>query len=164
MVDSYLGNRLFRLPPSVQSDPTVRRIIVTREVLDAVDINFPDNYDGIRLSNLRETLDAFTIGERISVGENPFKKPSNCFLARVDPVALEVFDIRSLVGPGIRCFGFFLDKNYFAALTWDYRENIESFSGEAKRCAHEWGQMFGSLEPFSKGKRVDEYLTRFQAF
>ncbi len=89
MVGSYLGNRLFRLPPSIPSDPTVRKIVVTREVLHAVDGIFPDNYDGIRLSDFRETLDAFTIGEEISVGENPFKKPSNCFLARVDPVVLE---------------------------------------------------------------------------
>ncbi|MGD0420261.1 MAG: hypothetical protein ABSA68_11905 [Xanthobacteraceae bacterium] len=137
-------------------------MIVSLEVRDTVDATFPDNWDGLRLVDLRETLDAFTTGEEITVGEHPHKKPNDCFMARVDPIALEVFDVRTLYGPGIRAFGCFLDKDCFAALTWDYREDM-NFDYECKKCRHDWQQIFGSLEPFSKGKQPHEYLTKFLA-
>jgi hypothetical protein len=81
-------------------------------------------------------------------------------MARVDAVALEVFDIRTLYGPGIRAFGCFVGLDNFLALTWDYREGMD-FTYECKRCHHEWRQIFGSLDPFSKGKQLHEYLTKF---
>jgi hypothetical protein len=159
ILETNLGHRLFVLPSAVKSVPR-RTMIVSLEVRDAVDAALPDNWDGLRLSDFRQTLDAFTDGEQITVSEDPYRKPSDCFMARVDPVALEVFDIRTLFGPGIRTFGCFIDVNCFAALTWDYREDMK-FDYECKRCRHDWQQIFGSLEPFSKGKRLDEYLTKF---
>jgi hypothetical protein len=158
-LNAYIGNRLFVLEPSIRSDETPRVVIVSQEVRDAVDGDLPENWDGMRLADFRQTLDAFTTGEEITVAENPFRKPSDCFMARVSPVECEVFDIRSLFGPGIRAFGFFVGLNQFLVLTWDYRENIDSFEYECKRCVSEWKQMFGSLDPFSKGKELHEYIT-----
>jgi hypothetical protein len=162
IVQANLGHRLFVLEPSVKSDPSVRTMIVSREVRDTVDAAFPDNWDGLRLADFRQTLDAFTTNEEITVSENPYKKPNDCFMARVDPVMLEVFDVRTLYGPGIRTFGCFLDKDCFAALTWNYREEM-NFDRECKRCHHDWQQIFGSLAPFSKGRQLHEYLTNFLA-
>lgn len=136
-------------------------MIVSQEVLDAVNADLPDNWDGDRIADFRNALDTFTLGDEITIGENPFKKPNDCFMARVHPVGLEVFDIRTLLGPGIRAFGSFLDVDCFSALSWGYREDL-NFDDECKQCAHEWKQLFGSLEPFSKGKQLHEYLTNFQ--
>ncbi len=136
-------------------------MIVSQEVLDAVAGELPDNWDGHRLADFRNALDTFTLGDRVTVGENPFKKPNDCFMARVHPVELEVFDVRTLLGQGIRAFGSFLDADCFAALTWGYREDMD-FDEECKRCVHERKQLFGSLETFSKGKQLHEYLTNFQ--
>ena len=159
IIQANLGQRLFPLDPVFKSDESVRAMIVSQEVLDAVEGDFPDNWDGLRLADFRETLDAFSTGEEITVGENPFQKPGDCYMARVDPVALEVVDIRTMFGPGIRVFGSIVDLDCFVALTWDYREDM-NFGYECARCKHDWKQIFGSLEPYSKGKRLDECLTK----
>ena len=110
------------------------------------------------MADFRQTLDAFTTGEQITIAEDPFKKPNEAFMARISPVELEVFDFRSLVGPGIRAFGCFVEKNQFLALTWDYRENISNFEFECKRCRAALQQICGSAEPFSKGEQLHDYL------
>jgi len=161
IVRQSLGNRLFVLEPMIKSDRVSRVMIVSEEILQAVEPPFADHYDGIRLADFRQTLDAFTTGEQITVAENPFKKPSDAFMARVSPVELEVFDFRSLAGPGIRAFGCFIEKNQFAALTWDYRENIDDFEFECQRCRSELRQICGSVEPFSIGKQLHDCLKDF---
>ena len=100
-------------------------MIVSVEVRDAVEGPWPNNWDGYRLSQLRESLDAFTTNEWISVAEDPFAKPSDAFMARIDPVSMQLWDIRCIdPNPGIRTFGTFLCKDTFLALTWEYREQI----------------------------------------
>ncbi len=162
IIQANLGHRLFVLEPAIKSDRSERTMIVSQEVLDAVDTEMPDNWDGLRLADFRNTLDHFTLGEEMTVAEDPFQKPSDCFLARVADAKHEVIAIRTLFGPGIRAFGFVADHNCLLALTWNYREDLD-FEEERRRCSHEWNQLFGNLEPYSKGKRLDACFTKVLA-
>jgi hypothetical protein len=133
-------------------------MIVSVEVRDDVEGPWPDDFDGYRLAQFRATLDAFTTGAWIGVAEDPFAKANNAFMARIAPVALQLWDIRCVdPNPGIRAFGTFLCKDTFLALTWQYREQVD-WSQEGARCMHEWKQLFGSL-PLFKGKTLDDYLS-----
>lgn len=159
-VTALLGNRLFVLPPLIPSDPSVRTLFVSREVRDDVTPPWPDNYDGYRLSVFRGTLDAFTRGDLISVSEDPFDKPPNTFLARVHPVGEEVWDIRCSGGnPQIRCFGRFLGKDVFVALTWSYRDNL-NWEDEREDCKSAYDALFASC-PLFRGGSLDDYLSNF---
>jgi hypothetical protein len=80
---------------------------------------------GLRFSQLRAQLDTFTAGGLISVAQEPFTKPKATYMARVDPAADEVWDIRSVdPRPAIRVLGCFAETDLFVALTWEYRKNL----------------------------------------
>lgn len=157
---------LFHLLPEVRSDPTVRTVIVSEEVLEAVTLPMSQNWEGHRCSMFRGTLDAFTRGERISVAEIPYDKPGDTILARVDPVTEEIWDIRSIDPiPGIRCLGGFGGKNLFVALTWNYRETLEDgedWRVEIERCKSEWERFFDKIPRF-QGATLNEYISNFIA-
>jgi hypothetical protein len=145
----------------IRSTPVIRTLFVSTEVNDVVYPPWPPNRNGFRLATFRGVLDAFTAGEMISVAENPFKKPPDAFLARVDPVTDEVWDIRCVdPQPGIRCLGSFAEKDTFIALTWGYREDFdpEDWPIEINRCKEKWKELFGTNPPF-RGKHLDEYLS-----
>jgi hypothetical protein len=127
---------------------------------------FPEDLEGDRRVEFRQTLDSFLEGGEFSVAENPYAKPSNVMLARVDPVTSEIWDIRSIAPtPGIRCLGVFVDKDTFVALTWNYRENLEEpgeWEAEINRFTSDWRELFGDVEPY-KGDCLDDYLTNYHA-
>lgn len=157
------GDRLVRLPPLVPAPPPRRTVWVSEDVFYDVQPPFEDHYDGTRLLQFRGALDAFTNHYKVSVAEDPRSKPWDAFLARVDPVSEEIWDIRSLEPPqGIRCFGAFASLNEFVALTWDYRENISDFNSAVRECAAEWNALFGDIRPHSGGS-LDAYLTNYHA-
>lgn len=161
-IKAHHGEHLFYLPPRYPADPTIRTVIVSREVRDAVVPPWPQDWHGLRRAEFRGTLDAFTRGDWISVAERPYDKPSDTFLARVDPVGDEIWDIRSISpDPGIRCLGGFGAKDLFVALTWDYREGFD-WHCEIKYCKSEWNALFNPLPRLQKGS-LDEYLTNYYA-
>jgi hypothetical protein len=139
---------------------------VSAEVLDAVAGPFAKTRDGKRLFEFRQTLDAFVEGGEFSIAEDPYVKPSDAMLARVDPVDAEIWDIRSIVPkPGIRALGGFVCRDKFIVLTWDWRENLDdrgTWSAEIERCIAAWRDLFGSMGPL-KGASLDDYLTNFYA-
>lgn len=144
--------------------PMVREVFVSADVRDAVSPPWPRYRTGARHIEFRETLDSFTQNRKISVGEDPFKKPNHVILARNDPVEDEVWDFRCLrEDDGIRCFGCFGGRDLFVAITWEYREHITDFNAEVEECRKEWDGLFAPLTPFS-GKTLDEYLTNYVAF
>jgi hypothetical protein len=156
--------RLFRLPSLVTGDETARTMYVSAEILDSVTPPFAENRDGERLAEFRQTLDAFSEGGEFSVAEDPYSKPSDAMLARVDPVEANIWDIRSIApSPGIRCLGGFASQDTFVALTWEYRENFDDgadkWTAEITRCRSIWRDLFGTCEPF-KGA-LDECLTNY---
>ncbi len=158
--------KLFYLPLLVPGDETVRSMFVSQEVNSDVYPPWPDNWDGLRLAAFRETLDAFTRYERIGIADRPLGKSAAAYMARVEPVVDEIFDIRSIdPRPGIRALGAFAGKDAFIALTWDYRENLtDSYAWDAfiEHCKSMWDDLFGSIKQF-KGSTLDDYLSNFHA-
>lgn len=156
------AGRLFCLPSAVTGDDTVRTLFISPEVLEAVSGPFAETYDGIRLLELRQTLDAFLEGAEFTVADHPFGKRPDAMLAPVAPVEYDLWDIRSIAPvPGIRVLGGFWSKNVFVALTWEYRENLETsedWEHEIERCQAEWKRLFGTRRPF-RGESLDEYLS-----
>src|SRR4051794_30270370 len=99
-----LGKKLFLLEPVIKSDPWVRWM-----------------FYGMRDATLRQTLDSFTTGEFIKVCENPFAKPGDTFLARVDPISAEFWQIRCVTfSRGMRVIGAFVGTDRFVALHHGY--------------------------------------------
>jgi len=161
------GSRLFSLPPVVPVDEVVREVFISEEVYEIVMPPWPENYDGSRQAGHRGDLDAFTLGDRFSVAEDPFKKPFNAMLARTHPVSDEIWDMRTTDPlPGIRSLGAFGGKDLFIALVWDYRENFDGdpdhWDFEINRCKTKWDELFGSIPRF-KGTSLDEYLSNYHA-
>lgn len=158
------GQRLHHLPSQLPSDPRVREVFASNEVMEVVTPPWPENYVGQRQQSFRASLDAFTRGEELSVSEDPFRKSGTTFLARVHPVEREVWDIRSFEPkPGIRCFGRFGGYNRFIALTWDYRENFEGkedWENEVEFFQKEWKKHFGEIPPYI-GKGVHDLLSNY---
>jgi hypothetical protein len=155
--------RLFHLPPLLRSSPMLRELFVSEDVRDGVLPPWPKFRTGARHIEFRETLDHFTQGHRISVSEQPFRKPNYALMARTHPTQNEVWDIRCpRQDQGIRCFGCFAGKDLFIALTWDYRENITDFGGIVEDCRQAWDSLFSPLQPF-EGSNLDEYLSNYVA-
>jgi hypothetical protein len=139
-------------------------MFVSGEIWHDVTPPFAENLSGMRLAEFREYLDAFTEGAELSVSENPHAKPSDAMLARVDPVADQFWDLRSVSpNPGIRSLGGFTDKDEFVALTWNYRENLDGqWSEEIDRCRAAWRGLFGTESPLC-GRSLDDYLSNYYA-
>jgi hypothetical protein len=156
------GKELFCLAP-LAGGSLVRTMFVSREVLDAVTPPFPPHWDGQRLGQFRGTLDAFAENQWISIASDPYNKSAQTYLAPVDPVALDIWDIRSIAPlPQIRCFGAWSEQDTFVALTWEYRDGID-FDAEAKRCRAVWDKFLSPCKPFH-GRNPDDYLSdRFYA-
>src|SRR5215471_4115576 len=75
------AGRLFCLPSQVTGFDTVRTMYVSLEVFHDVVGPFADDYDGQRLVEFRQTLDAFLEGGIFSVAEDPHIKPSDAMFA-----------------------------------------------------------------------------------
>lgn len=126
-------------------------------------------YVGQRHEAFRADLDAFTRHDMMRVAESPFNKASDADISRVHPTQNEVWDFRSLMPPGIRCFGRFGGLNMFIALTFAYREDIEpgddwlssrDWVDEIALFEREWKRLFGDISLF-RGENFDEYLTNY---
>jgi len=163
-VREHQGVSLFEIPPSLEGEGIIRELIVSEEVLRAISPPWPPHREGERHASFRALLDAFVQNEEISVSETPFSKPWDTGIARVHPVSDEIWDIRSFeMPPGMRCFGAFGGYNLFIALTWNYREAIETaedWEYETNRCKEVWSSLFGQIERF-RGEQLDEYLSSF---
>lgn len=165
-VAQHHGKQLFYLPTLVRGDRPIRELIVSEEVRDCVAPPWAENWMGQRHSEFRGVLDSFTRGDWMAVCEKPFMKPDDTDVARVDPVTDEIWDIRC-INPNarIRCFGAFGGKDFFIALTWQYREDLscrDEWEDEINRCKSRWDQLFNPLGRF-QGASLDEYLSNFTA-
>lgn len=158
--------RLFFLPPLIGSTPVVRELFVSEEINAVVHPPFSNSEIGRRLSQMRAYLDTqWTAGLRVTVADHPYKKPKATFMARVDPVGDEVFDIRCIdPKPGIRVLGCFGGRNLFVALTFNFHENLQDsrdWRNEIERCKTLWRSLFHTYPPHS-GPNLNDYLTNFQ--
>lgn len=158
-----IGRELFCLPPA-DGGECVRTLFASEEVFSSVSKPFPENFYGHRLAQFRGTLDTFTTGGWVSIASHPYTKKAWAYFAPVDPVRLAIWDIRSLAPePQIRCFGAWAEKDTFVALTWQYRDDIQSFSEEATECRRVWDKFFPDHSPYV-GASIDDYITdRYRA-
>lgn len=157
--------RLFFLPPLIPSVGVGREMFVSEEIHAVAHPPWPTTKVGRRHAQMRGYLDAFTEGRRITVADDPYRKPKSTNLARIDPVAHEVFDFRCIAPkPGIRILGCFAAFNLFIALTWNGRENLSddrAWRDEIERCKAAWRRLFPTYPPF-RGDNLNAYLSNFQ--
>ena len=145
-------------------DPCPRELYVSKEVWEAVNEPWADNWMGQRHKAFRAVLDSFTRGDWLSISENPDNKEPHTTVARVRPVEDEIWDIRCPAPEAmIRCFGAFGGFDLFVCLTWQYREDLntnEDWCNEIERCKSEWHRLFDPIERF-RGASLDEYLSNY---
>lgn len=157
----HAGKELF-FYEAMPGTSVVRDIIISAEVKLGITPPFPANRTKARHAEFLNTVDNFAGGSIFTVSENPTSKPWNTMMARTSPVAKQVWDFRCFdADQGIRCFGFFGGKDFFIALTWNYRENIQDFNQAVEECSNEWTRLFQGI-PLFEGHKLDEYLTNYQ--
>ncbi len=164
ILEVLLGDKLFELASLFTGDETARTMIVSSDILAAVTPPFPDTPEGLRLGEFRAWLDNFMEGGEISVAQDPFRKPPDAMLARIDPVASELWSVRITEPeqtPGVRGFGGFAEKDKFVALTWEYRETIIDFDAAVDDVITAWDELFQPYKPL-KGSSLDEYLSNYR--
>jgi hypothetical protein len=163
-IDAHVAaGRLFRLSPLLESAPEGRSMFAAPDVFRAVQpAQWQAAGDALRLGRFRADLDRFVEGGRVSVALQPRRKPATAYLARVEPVVPEVWDIRSTdPRPGIRALGRFAGRDIFVVLCWDYRENIagpRDWNAFRERCLSEWMRLFPG-RPAYTGASLDDYLS-----
>lgn len=152
------------LPPELGGADSERCIFVSEEVWDAAyshhheaDPELAELYAG-----MRATLDHYSMGGQIPVGWTPRRKDGAALVARVEPLDSRCWDFRCLdPEPGIRVLGFFAETNVFIALTWHYRDSLESsddWDGAITEARRLWDGLF-SGPPF-KGSNVGDHISK----
>jgi hypothetical protein len=156
--------RMLHLPHSIPSAERKRDMFVSEEVGQVVMPPWETNVDGLRFSMLRAHLDVFTSGGLISIASDPYSKPKATYMARIDPPADEVWDIRSIdPRPAIRVLGCFAETDLFVALTWEYRMNLggpdsKEWRDFREKCKAKWRGLFPAYQPFT-GETANEYVS-----
>lgn len=89
--DQIRERRLFLLEPALASSPSVRTMIVSAEIRKLFIGPWEDTRHEYRSGRLRADLDTFTEGRVISVAQAAYKKPKTTYMARLEPLADEVW-------------------------------------------------------------------------
>lgn len=159
-IKAHDGKRLYRLPPPGGTDDG-RSMYVPSGLLGMLS-EVGDSRDGWRHIELRDFLDGFSLGNRLTMSQHPHAKPGYVMLSRVHPVEAEIWSFRCLEPPpGIRVLGHFAAKDCFVVLDWDYRENLDEEDGWDKivhECRVAWRDLFGNLPPY-QGSQIHEYIS-----
>jgi len=157
----------------------VRRTIVSRDIyafirqgpwdteeLKARNLNV-DGVAGIKARGLAlyADFDHFMAGMEIMVAlpnkQRPYENKNAAFLRLLHRREEEVWELRSYSAePGLRVFGRFIERDYFAALTWDSRANLgrPPWRGARIACKTEWTRFFQAELPHS-GDNLHDYLS-----
>jgi hypothetical protein len=155
--------RLFFLPPLLPGVAVVRELFVSEEIFRVANPPWPSTVMGRRYARMRTYLDAWTEGRLITVADHPYNKPRSTFMARIDPGADEVFDIRCRYPkPGIRVLGLFADCDLFVALTTTGHENLitgRDWRDEREACKAAWRRLFPTYQPFSGTTTLHDYIS-----
>jgi len=155
--------QLFWHEPVIQ-DHVKRHMLISVDLQNTLDGPWKTAAEERRFGRLRGDLDAFVEGRRISVANHPYEKNRTAYIARVDPVEAEVWDIRSIdPSPSIRVLGCFIETDLFVALAWAYRKDLDGPGGPLwkafiKRAQHEWRRLFLTYIPYS-GSEISDYIS-----
>jgi hypothetical protein len=153
--------RLFLLSPAISL--VVRPMFVSQEIKDLVLGPWNDPEWAIRCGLLRADLDRFITGARIPVAARPYQARS-AYIAQLDQPRDEAWEIRSRdPEPSIRVFGRFAMTNWFVALTWSKRADLEGPDSREWRdaietCKAEWRKLFPTYDP-KTGDNVHDYIS-----
>jgi hypothetical protein len=91
---------------------------------------WPTSKDQERWGYLTYWFDRFTDGARLTLRSEPRPKKSTADMARLEPVADEVWEVRSLdPKPAMRVFGSFAQRDVFVGLAWAWRKNLNGYGG-----------------------------------
>jgi hypothetical protein len=155
---------LFRITPRLGGS-SKRFLYGSREINQLITGPWEDEDHEIRCGKLWEDFDRFVEERLIVVSLEPYTKPKETYLARLDPGRDEVWEIRSRAPkPGIRVFGRFADTDHLILLNWEYREPLggpgsEEFNIEIRKCKAEWRKLFPTYDAHT-GDKVHEYVKR----
>lgn len=160
--DEIQRGRLFDLRP-LAGGVRRREVYVSQQVYEMISQPWPDDERALRFSAARAVLDDFSIGRRIVVADDPYRKRKNTTLARIAPTRDEIWDFRCRAPKeGIRIFGRFALVDVFVALTWKFREELSSdpvlWRAEVQDAKAQWRLLFKTYPPHT-GESVNDYLT-----
>jgi hypothetical protein len=154
--------RLFPLEPALPSGRILRNLYVSPEINDLVHGPWTSRDEEYKWGKVRADFDRFIERKLISLAlDNPYKKNKTTYLARLDPLGDEVWEIRSRdPAPGVRVFGRFAECDKFVAFNWGYRKDLggpgsREFRFEINRAKSEWRKLFPTYEPVSGGSLHD---------
>jgi hypothetical protein len=127
---------------------------------------------GIRCGYLRADLESFVANDVMTVCWDPFKA-KDAKMGRIDPIADEVWDLRSQAPPpGLRVLCRFAEKDVLVALTCHPRSvpvswlnklpllgsNSREWRDAIVACRREWRVLFPAHQPLS-GVDVSDYIS-----
>ena len=157
--------RLFHVPLYVPGHSVKRHVFASEEVFDIMDQGAWDTPEKMRrFSQLRGQFDHFTRGGLVSVALDPYNKWKKAFIARTDPVADEVWDIRCIdPKPGIRVLGCFAETGLFVALAYGFRADLggpgsREWADLINRCKARWRALFDTYQPH-RGAEASDYIS-----
>jgi hypothetical protein len=149
------------LYPAFDAVPMVRYVFITDEVAMGLFGPWSNSGEENRFGRARAHIDAFISGDLISARMPPSKSVS-AHTALLDDRKHEVWEMRARdPSPGVRIFGRFSEKDTFIALTWAFREQLETdgdWDAEIERCKKKWRLYFQTFPPFS-GSDAHAYIS-----
>ena len=165
IVDVVTRRLLFQVEPRMSSEPMLRALYASPDVYRLVVGPWSDEAERYRCGKLWADFDRFVEGRPIPVSlENPYAKPRQTYLSRMDPAEDEVWQIRSRAPrPAIRVFGRFAYRDCFVALNWGLRKDLgeagsREFQQAIRNCLAAWRRIFPTHNAFT-GSSADDYIS-----
>lgn len=164
--------RLWRLEPTLESDPVDRCLLISSEIKQLIDGPWPDKEWEKRCNYLRAELESFVKGEEVRLCLEPYEADT-AFMGRLFKPSDEVWDIRSRrMRPSLRVFGRFARRDLFVAFFWSPRSlqlpysqrlplgdrDSEEWRLAIKETKAEWRKLFPSFNPIH-GESHDIYAS-----
>lgn len=154
-----LEGQLFRFPTLYESSP--RRVYMSNDVADLYDKGVDELEIDERYALMIGRFDYFARNKRIPLRWRRRANGGSAMLARAEPHNQYVFDFRSAgLEGGIRVFGSFAQKDWFVALTWDFREGLD-WAAEVQASRQSWIDLFGTPPP-ELGATPDAFVGNYQ--
>ena len=155
--------RLFQVLPTLPNGRVERFLFASKEINSLIAGPWRDKVEEYRCGRLWAAMDMFVEGRRITMAlDDPYKKRKATYMARLDPLQDEVWEIRILdPKPGIRVFGRFAEQDLLIVSTWARREALpgsKDWRDAREACKAEWRKLFPTYNAIT-GNNVNEYVS-----
>jgi hypothetical protein len=155
--------RLFEVLPTLPGDPLERFMFASDDINRLLWGPWKSPTEERRCGQLWAATDMFVTGRNITMAlDDPYSKPRTTYMARLDPLQDEVWEIRVWdPKPGMRVFGRFAERDVFIALTWARREalpNSREWRNAREGCKAEWRKLFPTYNAIT-GDNVNDYVS-----